>query len=153
MFLVWMIFSSNNPENMVIGPVLMSLYFPAPLNFPKVYWKRVFQEAFLFQIRGINSYLKLGGQLVIRRVAAAAAAALLFCQNLGGQLPTLPTHYWHPGFGRIVMNLFCNICLSSIMRLFFVKFPLWPSWVFFLYLHYEQNVQILSKKLWGLLTF
>ena len=35
--------------------------------------------------------VKLGGQVVMRR-AIVAAAALLFCQNLGGQLPTLPTH-------------------------------------------------------------
>ena len=34
--------------------------------------------------------VKLGGQVVMRR-AIVAAAALLFCQNLGGQLPTLPT--------------------------------------------------------------
>ena len=42
--------------------------------------------------RGVSSYLKLSGQVVMRR-AAAARQRLLFYQNLGGQLPTLPTRH------------------------------------------------------------
>ena len=45
--------------------------------------------------RGVSSYSKMVGQVVMRR-AAAARRRLLFCQNLGGQLPTLPTCHWHP---------------------------------------------------------
>ena len=40
--------------------------------------------------RGVSSYLKLGGQTVIRR-NAAARRRLLVCQKMGGQLPT-PAH-------------------------------------------------------------
>ena len=36
-------------------------------------------------IKGISGYLKLGGQVLMGR--------LLFCQKLGGQLPTLPASY------------------------------------------------------------
>ena len=41
--------------------------------------------------RGVSGYLKLGGQVVMRRTAAAWKR-LLFCQKLGGQLP----HPVHP---------------------------------------------------------
>ena len=41
------------------------------------------------------SYLKLGGKLVMRR-AATFWPQLLFCQKLGGQLPTLPTRQLGP---------------------------------------------------------
>ena len=37
----------------------------------------------------------LGGQVVMRR-AAAAWRCLLFCQNLGKRMPTLPTRFRHP---------------------------------------------------------
>ena len=40
--------------------------------------------------RGVSSYLKLGGQTVIRR-NAAGWRRLLVCQKMGGQLPT-PAH-------------------------------------------------------------
>jgi hypothetical protein len=40
-----------------------------------------------------NDFLKLGGQVVMRHAAVAAAAILLFCQNLGGQLLTLHTRH------------------------------------------------------------
>ena len=40
--------------------------------------------------RDAGSFLKLGGQVVMGR-AAAVRRRLLFCQDLGGQLPTLPT--------------------------------------------------------------
>ena len=49
-------------------------------------------------IRGVTGYLKLGGQVVMRRVdttAAATAATLLFCPKVGGQLTTLPTRQLH----------------------------------------------------------
>ena len=42
--------------------------------------------------RDLNSFLKVGGQVVMRR-AAAARRLLLFCQNVGGQLPPLPPLY------------------------------------------------------------
>ena len=40
--------------------------------------------------RGVTGYQILGGQSVMWR-AAAGRRLLLFCQKLGGQLPTLPT--------------------------------------------------------------
>ena len=43
--------------------------------------------------RGVSDFLKLGGQVVMRHAAVVAAATLLFCQNLGGQLPTLHTRH------------------------------------------------------------
>ena len=45
--------------------------------------------------RGVSSFLKLGGQVVMWH-AAATAGALLNCQKLGGQLPTLPIHQLRP---------------------------------------------------------
>ena len=50
--------------------------------------------------RGVTGYLKLGGQVVMRRVAAARRH-LLFCLNLGGQLRTLPTRQLRPCLARI----------------------------------------------------
>ena len=47
-------------------------------------------------VRGVSGYLKLGGQVVMWRAAAAARRRLLFCQKLGGQLPTLPTRQLRP---------------------------------------------------------
>ena len=41
--------------------------------------------------KGVSSYSKMGGQ-VMRR-AATARWRLLFCQNLGGQLPPLPPRH------------------------------------------------------------
>ena len=47
----------------------------------------------VFVGRDLNSFLKLGGQVVMRH-AAAARRPLLFCQSLGGgQLPPLPPLY------------------------------------------------------------
>ena len=46
-------------------------------------------------LRGVSGYLKLGGQVVMRRTAAVRQR-LLICQNLGGQLPTLPTRQLRP---------------------------------------------------------
>jgi hypothetical protein len=40
--------------------------------------------------RGVSSYSKMGGQVVMRQ-AAADRKRLLFCQNMGGKLPTLST--------------------------------------------------------------
>ena len=40
--------------------------------------------------KGVTGYVKLGGQLVMRRTAAVCRG-LIFCQKLSGQLPTLPT--------------------------------------------------------------
>ena len=40
----------------------------------------------LIILRGVTGYLKLGGQVLMRH-AAAAQRRLLFCQNLGEQLP------------------------------------------------------------------
>ena len=58
-------------------------------------WRSVFLMMHLKQIRGINSFLKLVGQVVMWH-ATAAATTIVFCQNLGRQLPTLPTNYWRP---------------------------------------------------------
>ena len=44
------------------------------------------------------------------RLDATAVAALLFCQKLGGQLPTLPTRQLRP----------CHILLYSILVIIFV---------------------------------
>ena len=50
--------------------------------------------------RSVSGYLTLGGQVVMWRAAAGRHAAarrrLLFCQKLGGQLPTLPTRHLRP---------------------------------------------------------
>jgi hypothetical protein len=45
--------------------------------------------------RGVTSYLKLGGQGVMR-CTAAVRRHLLFCQKLSGQLPILPTRHLRP---------------------------------------------------------
>ena len=45
--------------------------------------------------RGVTGYQILGGQSVMWR-AAAGRRLLLFCQKLGGQLPTLPTRQLRP---------------------------------------------------------
>ena len=50
---------------------------------------------FFFEFRGVSGYRKLGGQVVMRRTAAARRC-LLFFRNLGGQLPTLPTRHLRP---------------------------------------------------------
>ena len=42
--------------------------------------------------RGVSSYSMMGGQLVMRS-ASLGRRRLLFCKNLGGQLPTLPTSH------------------------------------------------------------
>ena len=49
-----------------------------------------------FWNRGVTGYQILGGQSVMRIMWRAAAGRwrLLFCQKLGGQLPTLLTHQW-----------------------------------------------------------
>ena len=46
--------------------------------------------------RGVSGYLTLGGQIVMWRAAAAARRLLLFCQKLGGQLPTLTIRHLRP---------------------------------------------------------
>ena len=48
----------------------------------------------------VTGYLKLGGQVVMRRIAAHAAA-LLLCQKTGWAMPTLPTHHLRPCYGRM----------------------------------------------------
>ena len=55
-------------------------YLPAPLYEPE---------------RGVTGYQKLSGQVVMQR-ATFVWWCLPFCQNLGGELPTLPTHQLHP---------------------------------------------------------
>ena len=60
------------------------------------FWRKYTINLLLRHKRGINSYSKMGGQVVMR-CTAAALRHLLCCQNLGGQLPTLPTRHWRPG--------------------------------------------------------
>ena len=65
--------------------------------------------------RGVNSYLELGGQTVMRR-ATAPQRRVMFCQNLGGQLSTLPTRNWHTClYLGNVFKLFC--CLWNFSKL------------------------------------
>ena len=45
--------------------------------------------------RGVSSFLKLGGQVVMWR-AAAPSVTLLFCEKLNDQLPTLPNRQLRP---------------------------------------------------------
>ena len=45
--------------------------------------------------RGVSSFRNLGRQVVIRH-APTARRCLLFCQNMSGRLPTLPTLQFHP---------------------------------------------------------
>ena len=55
------------------------------------HWRTILKEIYLQYIHSPGASIanqKLGGQVLMRR--------LLFCQNLGGQLPTLPTGHWHP---------------------------------------------------------
>ena len=64
----------------------------AAMNFSQARPKLIdshFKVLLLKPARGVNSYLHLGGQVIIWRTAATA---LLFGQN-GGQLHTLPTHH------------------------------------------------------------
>ena len=67
--------------NFIMLPFL-SIYVPNML------WIHVYD-------RSISSFLNLGGRVVMRR-AAAARRRLLICQNLGEQLPTLPTGHLGP---------------------------------------------------------
>ena len=69
-------------------------------------WKR------LMCLRGVSSFLKLGGQVVMR-CAAATAAALLNCQKLGGQLPTLPTRQLRPCVKHKEDGWFLNVLWPS----------------------------------------
>ena len=61
-------------------------------------------NGFFFQNRGANIYLNLGVQVVM--LVAGARQCLLFCQNLGGQLPTLSICHWHPYklLNKIILN-------------------------------------------------
>ena len=45
------------------------------------------------EVRGVSSFRNLGGQVVMRS-AAIAWRCLLFCQSMGGQLPTRQLHPW-----------------------------------------------------------
>ena len=46
-------------------------------------------NCYLYRNRGVNSFLKVGGQVVMWR-AAAGRRRLLFCQNMGGNCPPPP---------------------------------------------------------------
>ena len=61
---------------------------------------------YIVHIRGVNSFLKVGGggQVMMRR-AAAAWRRLLFFQNMGGQLPPMPPLYWRPCIYNIMYFL------------------------------------------------
>jgi hypothetical protein len=52
---------------------------------------------FIINVRGVSRFLKLGGQELMRSDnATATATALLSCQKLDGQLPTLPIRQLRP---------------------------------------------------------
>ena len=55
------------------------------------FWRKYTINLLLRHKRGINSYSKMDGQVVMR-CTASALRHLLCCQNLGGQLPTLPKY-------------------------------------------------------------
>ena len=67
-------------------PCTVPYYRAEILTIFRSYFGRI--DDFINSIRGVTGYLKLGGQVVMQR-AAAARRRLLLCQKLGGQLPTL----------------------------------------------------------------
>ena len=79
--------------------VINTLYRRCISRKMQIIWYIRGQEQHKSRYRGVNSFLKLGGQVAMRR-AASARRRLLFCQNLGeycppAPLPLLTPLYYH----------------------------------------------------------
>ena len=63
-------------------------------------------------LRGVSSYLKLGGQVVMWPATAAARRRLLFYQNLVGNCPPCPSHHLRPWYIYIPYFIISTVALS-----------------------------------------
>ena len=75
---------------------------------------------------GVNSFLKLGGQVVMCRHATTARRCILFCPNLGGgdcsPCPLPP--YWHPWYS---ISIVCRYIMKLQSHQSFTT-PDWDDW-------------------------